>query len=149
MATDAQLEKRIRRAERRLKQVRRKGATARISRLERRATRLRALLAMPADQRPRSVLNLDVLKTALDAASVLLAATPAGPVLAVVKGGLAAAKGVGKALASADVGDAMDEVVGLVRAELERRGVRLDEDDDVLLSLTDALENELEPELAG
>lgn len=151
MSTDAELDRRIQRTTRRLKRVRRKRpeATPRIARLERRLGRLERLRALPAAERPKPVkLTAGLLQTALDVAILALAATPAGPVLGAVKLGVGAVGKVGKAVASQDVAGLLDGVQDAVRAELAKRGIELDEDDDALLAFADALEDQLEPDLA-
>lgn len=151
MSTDAQLDRRIRRADRRLKRVRRKRpeVTPRINRLERRLGRLERLRALPAAERPKPLkLTAGLLQSALDVAVVALAATPAGPVLGAVKLGIGALDKVGRAVAKQDVAGLLDEVQDAVRAELAKRGIELDEDDDALMAFADALEDQLEPDLA-
>ncbi|MCB9689027.1 MAG: hypothetical protein H6738_12920 [Alphaproteobacteria bacterium] len=144
---DALLDKRIHQTEKRLNRVKRKKpGSARVTRLERRHTRLKHLRTLPASQRPQPVrLDMNALKTALDAAQLVLAATPVGPALGAVKLGLGAAKGLGKALAAHDPADTMDSVLALVQSELKSRGVAMDEDDDALASLLDSLEDQLDP----
>lgn len=143
---DSTLKRRMAALERRLHRARRADQGARVVRLERRHARLQQLLALPPDQRPaRFRLDLDVLKTALDAAQLVLAATPVGPVLSTVKLGMVAAKGVQRALAEQDADGAVDGLLGAVRAELSRRGVSLPEDDEAFAVLTEALEDRLDP----
>jgi hypothetical protein len=145
--TDAQLDRQIRRIDRRIAKSKRKnpGNTERVDRLTRKRTRLEAIKALPLDERPERLrIDAKLVRGALDAALLVLSATPAGPVLSGVKLGVSAIEQVQAAIRKQDVDDTIDGLTAVVRSELAARGLELDEDDETFATLMDALEDQLD-----
>lgn len=145
--SDAQLAKQVRRVQRRLERVQRKQPERadRIERLTGRLQHLEAMQALPPDERPAALrLSPAVVQGALDAALLVASLTPAGPALKGLTLGVGALKKVDKAIRQQDLGGALDGLVGAVRDELSARGIPVGDDDELLASLTDALEERLD-----
>lgn len=143
--TDRDLNRQLRRLDRRMKRAKKRDNPQRTARLARKHDRLTGYLALPIDERPKRVpISTALVQGALDAALLVLSATPAGPVLQGAKLGLTALAKVKSSVASQDVEGTIDGLADAVRTELASRGVHLDEDDEALAAMLDVLEDKLD-----
>lgn len=143
---DRVLQQRLRRANARLARQRARGSQ-RTARTERRVARLEALLALPLDERPTPPrISVDMLRGALTLAGTALAATPAGPLVLGLTGGLAALDKLAKAVRNQDAVAVEDLIASAVAAALDEArlsgAAREDAEEIVLAEIERALDGE-------